>query len=295
MADTSQSLLRPEDFTDHFVTFNGLRLHYVAEGKPGAPLIVLLHGFPEFWYSWRHQIKPLANAGYYVIAVDQRGYNLSDKGGPYDVFTLSDDIAGLIHALGYFQAAAVIGHDWGGVVTWVFGARYPEMVIRVAVCNVPHPSTITYAICERYWPQLFKSWYMLFFQLPWLPEKMLSADDFRALSNALLDSAPGTVSTEEIGYFKAAWHQPMALSAMINWYRALFHGRKRTERARLTVNRPALLIWGDNDFALTTQTAEWSRNYIPGLRIEYIRGGSHWIQQEHPAEVNRLLLDFLGS
>lgn len=289
-----QSSLHPENFSHHYVTFNGLRLHFVAEGTPGAPLVVLLHGFPEFWYSWRHQIKPLADAGYYVVAVDQRGYNLSDKGGPYDVFTLSDDIAGYIEALGYSQAAAVIGHDWGGVVTWVFAARYLEMVQRVAVCNVPHPSTLTRTIREQYWPQIIKSWYMFFFQIPWLPEQMLSANNFQALSNALTVDTPGMVSIEEIDSFKQAWRQPMALTAMIGWYRALFQTRNLTGQL-LTVKRPALLIWGDNDFALTTQTAEWSRDYIPGLRINYIRGGSHWIQQEHPAEVNQCLLDFLQS
>jgi pimeloyl-ACP methyl ester carboxylesterase len=294
MAQSPQSILRPEDFSQHYATFNGLRLHYVAEGTPGAPLIVLLHGFPEFWYSWRHQIKPLAEAGYYVVAVDQRGYNLSDKGGPYDVFTLSDDIAGFIQALGYSQAAAMIGHDWGGVVTWVFGARYPEMARKVAVCNVPHPYTLTRAIRERYWPQLAKSWYMAFFQLPWLPEQMLSTNNFQTLSESLVNDTSGMMSSEEIGYFKDAWRQPMALTAMISWYRALFQTRNLTQQ-RLIVKRPALLIWGDNDFALTTQTAEWSRDYIPGLQIKYIHGGSHWIQQEHPAEVNQYLLEFLRS
>ena len=295
MPESTNSILRPEDFSQHYITFNGLRLHYAAEGTPGAPLIVLLHGFPEFWYSWRHQIKPLAEAGYFVVAVDQRGYNLSDKGGPYDLLTLSDDIAGLIQALGYSQAAAVIGHDWGGLVTWTFGARYPEMAQKVAVCNVPHPLTMTRTIRELYWPQIAHSGYVLFFQLPWLPERLISTDDYKGLGDALITSMPGAITAEEVAYFKEAWRQPMAMTAMIGWYRALLQDRARWEQVPLTVKRPALLIWGDNDFALTTQTAEWSRDYIPGLQIEYIHGGSHWIQQEHPAEVNQYLLDFLQS
>ncbi len=284
--------LRPEDFTHRFVTFRGLRMHLVSEGKENAPLVVLLHGFPEFWHSWRYQIEPLVNAGYHVVVPDQRGYNLTDKFGPYDLLTLTDDIAGLIETLGYAQASAVIGHDWGGAVTWTFAARYPEMTNRVVVCNMPHPWAVTHAFRERYWPQLMRSWYMGFFQVPLLPEAMLSANDFEMLANSIKNTAHGTITDAELFYFKQAWAQPMALTAMLGWYRAL-RDQRRLRGADLTVRRPSLLIWGDADFALTTQTAEWTRRYVPNLRIDYIPGASHWVQQERPDEVNRHMLDFL--
>lgn len=293
--DQTQALLQPADFAQHYVTFNGLRLHYASEGTWGAPLIVLLHGFPEFWYSWRYQMRPLAEVGYYVVAVDQRGYNLSDKGGPYDVNTLSDDIAGLIQALGYTQAAAVIGHDWGGVVTWVFAARYPELVKQVAVCNVPHPATLGRAVRALYMPQLLRSWYIAFFQLPWLPEQFLSDGDFRRLASSINRGLHEKLSPETVAAFRDAWRQPMALQSMIGWYRALWHNKHDLDSVEYQVKVPALLIWGDNDFALTTQVAEWSRDYIRNLQLRYIPGGSHWIQQDRPAEVTRYLLDFLAK
>lgn len=287
-----QTILRPDDFQHQTLPIGGLRMHMVVEGVEGAPLIVLLHGFPEFWYSWRRQIKPLAEAGYRVVAVDQRGYNLTDKQGPYDIFTLSDDIATLIRSLGYGKAAALMGHDWGGVITWVFGARYPELVEKLIVCNVPHPLAGTMAIRSFYLPQILKSWYVFFFQLPSLPEQILRANDYKALTEALHDTK-GTFSAEELGYFKQAWSQPGALEAGIGWYRALVQGQSRVNQTDLTVHIPSLLIWGDQDAFLTMQTAEWTRRYVTDLRLKYIRGASHWVQQECPDMVNRYTLDFL--
>ncbi len=301
------SAMRPDDLQDlqdlqhlqhRYVTRGGLRLHLVEQGEANAPLVVLLHGFPEFWYSWRHQIGPLAAAGYHVVAVDQRGYNLSDKQGPYDLRTLTDDIARLIEALGYSQAAAVIGHDWGGAVTWSFGARYPELADRVAVCNVPHPLAVTKAFRSGYWPQIVRSWYIAFFQIPWLPEMILSANHYESLANTLRNTGHGTFSEADIALYREAWAQPMALPAMIGWYRALFGrsgARSDGTGNNLTVRRPALLIWGEDDFALTKQTAEWTRDYVPDLTIRYIPGASHWVEQERPDEVNRYLLDFLQA
>ncbi len=290
-----QTILRPEAFTHQTLQVGSLQMHLVSEGAEGAPLIVLLHGFPEFWYSWRHQIKPLAVAGYRVVAVDQRGYNLTDKQGPYDLITLTDDIAELIRVLGYQKAAAVIGHDWGGIVTWTFGARYPSMLDKLIVCNVPHLSAGRAAFQRFYLPQILRSWYMLFFQIPHLPEQRIAANDYRLFADTLKKDTKGAVSDEEIAYFKQAWAQPGAMTASLGWYRALFQSRLPLTTAELRVYTPSLLIWGDADFALTTATAEWSRDYVQDLTIKYIHGASHWVEQECPEMVTRYILDFLGA
>ncbi len=291
--EAQQTILRPEDFQHQMLEVGDLNMHVVLEGEEHAPLIVLLHGFPEFWYSWRHQIKPFAAAGYRVVAVDQRGYNLTDKHGPYDIFTLSDDVANLIRALGYDKAAAVMGHDWGGAITWTFGARYPELVDKLIVCNVPHPSVGKTVLQSFYLPQIFKSWYIAFFQIPGLPERAISMNDYKGLTDGLKHAAKDMISDEELSYFKTAWSQPGALSAGIDWYRALFRERGRVASTDSTVEVPSLLIWGDQDAYLTTQTAEWTRPYVDDLKIKYIQGASHWVQQECPDMVNRYTLDFL--
>jgi len=285
----------PDSFDHHTVLLRGLQMHYVAAGQPGAPLIILLHGFPDFWYGWRYQIDVLAAAGYYVVAPDQRGYNLTDKQGPYDVFTLSDDIVNLIAALGYPKAAAVIGHDWGGIVTWTFGARYPELVDRLAVCNVPHVRTMTDAMRELYWPQIRRSWYMGFFQLPALPEALLSANNSEAMADLMRVSSHGIFSEAELDYYRIAWQQPMAMQGMLGWYRTLFRTGRKIEQAGLIVHRPSLLIWGDDDVALTKFVAERSRRYIPALTIQDVPGASHWVHLERPAVVNEQLIGFLHA
>jgi epoxide hydrolase 4 len=286
-------MLRPSDFQTQYRLVNGLRMHMAVEGAEGAPLVLLLHGFPEFWYSWRYQIKALAAAGYRVVAPDQRGYNLTDKHGPYDVFQLSDDIANLIAKLGYEKAHAVIGHDWGGVVTWTFGARYPKLLDKLIVCNVPHPATLSKSLRQVFLPQILKSWYMTFFQIPELPERLVAQDDYRGLAAQLNRETKGKVTREEIQYFVEAWRQPGAIGGGINWYRALYRNFGRIARTDLRVHVPSLLIWGEDDNYLTKQTAEWSRETVDDLEIQYLPGISHWVQQEAPEQVNSAILTFL--
>ncbi|HRE49286.1 MAG TPA: alpha/beta hydrolase, partial [Aggregatilineales bacterium] len=214
----AHSILAPTDFHTETIRVGDLTMNVALEGDPDAPLVLLLHGFPEFWYSWRHQIKALAAAGYRVAAPDQRGYNLTEKKPPYDLITLSNDAAGVITALGK-EKAFVVGHDWGGGVAWIMGAYHPEMVEKVVICNVPHP--LVMAKMLRSSPrQLLKSWYMLFFQLPALPEALLAMRNYKALVDTL--KSVSTVTPEEIEYFKVAWKQPGALNGSLNWYRIAF-------------------------------------------------------------------------
>lgn len=287
------AILRPNDFHTEQLLVNGLKMNVALEGDSGAPLIVLLHGFPEFWYSWRHQLKALASAGYRVVAPDQRGYNLTDKTGPYDMLTLSDDIAALIERLGYERASAVIGHDWGGVITWVFGARHAQLTERVIVCNVPHPLTMNKTLKEFYLPQITKSWYFGFFQIPELPERLLATNHYQSLIDQLCKDSHGKITVEEAEYFRSAWKQPGAITGGINWYRSMFKDREKLAKQNLRVRIPSLLIWGDQDRYLTTQMAEWSRNYAENMVLKYVPGVSHWVQQESPELVNRYILDFL--
>ena len=289
-----RSILRPDDFRHEIIQAGDLRMHAVVEGPEGRPLVVMLHGFPEFWYSWRHQIEALAAADYRVVAPDQRGYNLTDKRGPYDVFTLAADVARLIHTLGY-EKATVVGHDWGGVIGWVLGARYPNVVEKLVVYNAPHPSAAIAAWRSLYLPQILKSWYILAFQIPKLPERLMGAKDYAVLARNLKKDTKGALNDEELGYFRRAWSRPGAMTGGINWYRALLRSWMQGHLKDLIVHQPTLLIWGEQDAFLTVRTAEWTRRYVPNLTIKYVRGASHWVQQDSPNTVNRYMLDFLES
>jgi pimeloyl-ACP methyl ester carboxylesterase len=293
-ASPSGMVLRPSDFRPEIIVVGDLQMHTVIEGPEDGPLIVMLHGFPEFWYSWRYQIKAFAAAGYRTVAVDQRGYNLSDKRGPYDVFTLVGDVVGLVRALGH-ERAVIMGNDWGGVVAWVLGARHPDIVERLIVLNAPHPSAGLLALRSLYLPQILKSWYVLAFQVPVVPELLMSANEYELFARILKQQTQGAIGDEEIGYFRRAWAQPGALSAGVDWYRASLGTWMRGRLKDLTVHTPSLLIWGDRDAYLTTRTAEWTRHYVVDLEVAYIRGASHWVQQDSPETVNRYALDFLRS
>ena len=288
----SRVVLRPEEFRAEMIRVGDLQMHVVVEGPEDGPLIIMLHGFPEFWYSWRYQIKALAAAGYRTVAVDERGYNLTDKRGPYDVFTLASDVVGLVRALGH-ERAVVMGNDWGGVVAWVLGARHPDIVERLIVLNAPHPAAGLIALRSLYLPQLIKSWYVLAFQVPVVPELLIGANDFELFARILKQQTRGAIGDQEIAYFKQAWAQPGALTAGVDWYRASLRAWMRGRLKDLTVRTLSLLIWGDRDAYLTIRTAEWTRHYVDDLKIAYIRGASHWVQQDSPEIVNRFALDFL--
>ena len=201
----------------------GVTLHMIEAGPEDGPLVILLHGFPEFWWGWRYQIAPLVEAGFRVLVPDQRGYNLSDKPQgrrAYDLDILAKDVIGLADAVGR-TAFSLVGHDWGGLVAWWTASRYPERVAKLAILNAPHPA-IAGTYMRRHPSQMVKSLYVGFFQIPRLPEAVLSADNHRSLKDALLrTSRPGTFSEQDIAGYEQAWSQPGALTAMLNWYRAL--------------------------------------------------------------------------
>jgi epoxide hydrolase 4 len=275
---------------------NGVRLHYVEAGA--GPLVVLLHGFPEFWYSWRYQIPALAAAGYRVVAPDMRGYNTSAKPPgvrSYMIETLTDDVAGLIHHLGE-RSAVVAGHDWGGGVAWYLPMRHPATVDKLIVLNAPHPAAFAREL--RHPAQLLRSSYMLFFQLPWLPEAVFRAGGYALLEHTLRTEPvrPGAFGEEDIPRYKCALSRPGALTATLNYYRALF---RRDPREAMqpppAITCPTLLIWGERDRYLGVDLTRGLERWVPDIRVERIANASHWVQIDAPERVNELMLQFLAN
>jgi pimeloyl-ACP methyl ester carboxylesterase len=277
---------------DCFVQANGVQLHCLVAGS--GPLVVLLHGFPETSHAWRHQIDALARR-FRVVAPDLRGYGQSDKPpgvGAYRGATLAADVHGLIGAFGA-ERAAVVGHDWGGAVAWTFAMRHPDALDRLVVINCPHPAAMRRALRAN-WRQIRRSWYLFAFQVPWLPERLLTRDRARAVRDTLRRSAgPGTFTEEDLDIYAGALAAPGAATAAINYYRAAFRDGRRGRWPRIAA--PTLLIWGEDDLALGKElTFGMEPLFAGGLRIEYLPHTSHWVMEERPVEVNRLLLDFLA-
>lgn len=282
----------------HFVELPALRLHYVEAGE--GPTVVLLHGFPESWWSWRYQLPALAAAGFRVIAPDLRGYGETDKRGPFDLDTVCGDVCNLVVALGGEKRVKVVGHDWGGATAWHLASKRPEFCERLAVLNCPHPALMRERLLLRpSWRQLKKSWYMFFFQLPLLPEYLLTRDDgaevVKQLRGASVDRAH--FSEAELKPFRDSIQRPGAASAMVGWYRAairdgLRHPFTTPRYPKITVD--SMLIWGKDDVALDYDVlVPGTERYVRHLDIQTLDGCGHFVQSERPDEVNRLLIDFL--
>ena len=289
MSDTTAA--PPTDpWTHHVADVGKIRLHYVEAGE--GPLVVLLHGFPEFWYEWRHQIPALAAAGFRVVAPDMRGYNLSDKPEGverYRVELLVEDVAGLVRHLGT-ERAHVVGHDWGGVVAWYFAMLRPELLDRLVVLNAPHPAAFAREIVKP--DQMLRSAYAGFFQLPAVPELALRAGDFALLERVLRTepARPGAFTDADVERYKEAFAQPGALTASLNYYRAF---ARRDRPAVRAIAAPTLLVWGEKDPHLVVRLTEGLEEWVPGIRVERIPEASHWVAADEPERVNRLLAGFL--
>jgi pimeloyl-ACP methyl ester carboxylesterase len=285
-------------FSHYYLVANGIRFHIAApEAQGSGALVVLLHGFPEFWYSWRHQIPALSAAGYHVIAPDLRGYNDTEKPARgYDLLTLTSDIAEIIKSLRYSRAI-IVGHDWGGVLAWTFAARFPEMTSKLVVMNAPHMAAYQREM-GRNFAQWRKSWYVYFFQIPRLPEALLTRNHGAGIKQLLRRSAsPDTFSEEDLTRYAEAFCKPGAATATINWYRAA--ARHVLTRTRLPnggrVSAPTLLLWGARDAALDIGQTEGLERWVSHLTVRILPDASHWVQQDAPDMVNRYLLDFLRN
>ena len=278
----------------HYVTVNGVRLHYVEYGK--GPLVVLLHGFPEYWYAWRYQLPALAEAGFRVVAPDLRGYNLSDKPrgvGQYRLELLAQDVKDLIRALDA-DSAVVVGHDWGGVIAWHLAMQEPQMVRKLIILNAPHPQRYLEELGNP--GQLWRSWYVFLFQLPWLPEWLIRAGGFAGLRYRLRHEPVHADAFDPamIEAYRQALAQPGALTAAINYYRAGFRSvLSGLPKQVKPIASPTLIIWGEQDRYLGLRLLEDLERWVPELTLERIPDAGHWVQAEAPERVNELILRFI--
>lgn len=287
---------------EQFINVGEVQLHVIIAGpKEGEP-VVLLHGFPEFWYGWKNQISFLAEHGFRVIVPDQRGYNLSDKpqgAAAYHVNKLAQDIVGLMDALGY-QQVNLAGHDWGAAVAWTIADNFPQRLKRLMILNVPHPRVMIQSMRAGNFRQLLKSWYMFYFQIPALPERMLSADDYNPMVRAMYAvGRKDSFVDADFEQYKQAWKQPGALTAMINWYRAAIRASApglasaKSPAPRITV--PTLMLWGEQDGALGKELAPLSIAICDDGELIFFPEASHWVQHDKPAEVNQHMLRFFQT
>lgn len=280
------------DWQHHHIETNGVRLHYVVAGE--GPLMLFLHGFPEFWYSWRHQLSEFAR-DYRVVAVDLRGYNDSDKPQAPDAYQMSElvaDVTGLIRGLGS-DRCILVGHDWGGAIAWSTAYAHPELIERLVVMNLPHPAK--FAAGLRTPQQLLKSWYIGLFQLPLLPEWLIQAGNYWAIEQMLRGTAidKTAFSDADLAAYKAAAAKPGALTAMLNYYRALASG-SLFQQSWGVLEVPTLMIWAEDDVALGKELTYGTEDYVRDFHLRYIPDCSHWVQQEQPELVNRYMREFLA-
>ena len=283
------------------VRANGLDFFAVEEGPENGPLVLLLHGFPELSRSWRHQLPALADAGWRAVAPDLRGYGRSGREGPYDLRTLARDTAGLVRALGR-ERAVVVGHDWGGAVAWATAVYEPEVVDRLVVMNCPHPGVLAseIALSPR---QLRRSAYIFFFQLPWLPEWILTRKGASAIGRALRGGsyAKEAWPRDETDRYRDAFLRPGAARAALGYYRAIFRHvltMRRDGRAR-PVAAPTLVVWGARDRFLGRETVDPGKMapyFAHGnvATIRFLEEAGHFVQNEAPELVNAELIGWLG-
>ncbi|HEX8774603.1 MAG TPA: alpha/beta fold hydrolase [Pyrinomonadaceae bacterium] len=299
----SEELSSLDDSIRHgYAQVGGVRLHYAERGD-GDRLVVLLHGFPECWYSWRHQLKALGDR-YHVVAPDMRGYNLSDKPPrveDYRMEHLVDDVLGLVRHFGA-REAAIVGHDWGAGIAWAVAQRHPEYVWKLAALQVPPMAAWRDNLTLK---QALRSWYMLFFQIPALPEWLISAGDFAAIEHAFKNTVarPGSFTDSDIAVYKKALREPFALTAAVNYYRANFarlflRGRHKSaeEMADGRTRVPTLFIYGGQDHAIVPETVRNVGAYVDApYREVRIATSAHWVQNEAVEEVNFALSTFLDA
>jgi epoxide hydrolase 4 len=282
------------ELREGYADVGDVSLHYVEAGD--GPLIVLLHGFPEFWFGWRLQIAPLAAAGFRVVAPDLRGYNLSSRPDGVEAYTadrLAEDIVGLIRERGA-ESALLVGHDWGGTVAWTMAMNNPEVVDRLAILNAAHPRRLQQGLHHP--TQLRKSWYFFFFAIPGLPEEVVHSRNWHFFRHFLQDARP-PYTDEEIERYVEAWSQPGAATGMINYYRAsVRQSPKKAEAELRPISAPTLVIWGEDDQYLGPDLAEPDHDDVPNLdRVERLAGASHWVHHDEAERVNQLLIDFFAA
>jgi epoxide hydrolase 4 len=281
------------EFKRKIYPVNGINLSVIEEGIDG-PVIIFLHGFPEYSEAWKDQILYFRSKEFRIIAPDQRGYNLSDKPSKvssYKTEILAQDLKSLIEVV-TSDKVFIVGHDWGAAVAWRFATLFPTLVAKLIIINVPHPSVMKSTLMKN--PrQMMKSWYIAFFQIVYVPEQILKAFRFKFLSEMLLKSSnAGTFTEEDIQQYKKAWNQPGAIRGMINWYRAALRS-KPLPQSKIKV--PTLILWGAKDLALVEEMAKESLKYCENGYLQIFPDATHWVYHEKKEEVNKSIYEFINS
>ena len=284
----------PEIRTEQ-VDVNGISLEVDLCGDQESDHLALcLHGFPEHAVSWRFQMPMLADLGMKVWAPNLRGYGNSsvpDRVEDYRIETLMDDVAALIDLSGCTEVT-LIAHDWGAVIAWYFAMRQVRSLDRLIICNVPHPAAMQSAMG---WRQLVRSWYAIFFQIPGLAEWLLGRGDLGELMRGG-SASPANFSNDVLRIYRANGRRPNGLRGMINYYRALIRGggsRRQRDLGTPTIETPTLMLWGEDDTALTIETTYHTDQWVRDLTLRYLPRISHWVQQDAPDEVNAMMQAFI--
>lgn len=273
---------------------NGLSLHVVEAGPADGSLLILLHGFPEFWWAWRHQITPLAECGYRVVVPDLRGYNHSDAPQEVTAYRLDTLVADVIALADHYGADRfhLVGHDWGGIIAWGVGANHAQRLGRLVIMDAPHPDLWAEQALTHP-TQALRSTYVALFQLPWLPEAALGALDFAGLRAMMETTArPDTFKPGEVQRYTEAWAHAGSLTAMLNYYRALRDRKKPDQPARILA--PTLILWGEHDSFLEHHVARAALALCDKGQLSIVEGTTHWLHLEEPARVNAEIIRFLG-
>ncbi|KXJ19228.1 Epoxide hydrolase 1 [Exaiptasia diaphana] len=298
---SAPSCLTDKSYGEHnyVKTASNIKFHYVSKGEEDKPLMLFVHGFPEFWYSWRNQLTGLQDVAYRMVALDLRGYGDSDKPEGlchYKTNLLVKDIKEFIEALGY-SSCILVAHDWGGILAWRFAHEYSHMVNKLIVLNAPHPIIFKeFAATSK--EQKKKSWYVAFFQVPYIPELFMTVKDMNALESSFRKSPMGLrkkelMTDEDMEAFKYTFGKPGAFTPPVNYYRNSMSKYEPLGSWKSKIPCPVMVIWGTSDGALVEGNLEGLDQYIDDLTIRKIIGASHWVQQDEPALVNNYIKDFI--
>ena len=276
------------------ISTNGIRLHVVTAGPEDGPMVLMLHGFPEGWWSWHRHIGPLAERGYLVVVPDQRGYGPSDKPSRIRDYRMEPIVADALGLADHFGRATfdVVCHDWGGFVGWWLATEHPDRVASFCVMNVAHPRVFARAL--RTPAQLRRSWYMFAMQVPGLPEWLLTRNDHARLVEAMVKNVVHPVFDErDIEQYRECWRQPGCVPGMVAWYRALFRKPELPSRRRVTV--PSRIVWGKQDEALGFEMVAPSARWCDRVEVTVIEDAGHFVQHDAAAEVEAILASWLSG
>ena len=278
--------------SEGFVTANGIKLHYVEAGH--GPAVVLLHGFPDFWYLWRRQLPALEAAGFRAIAPDLRGYNLSarpSRVADYKLETLINDVIAFCGSVAD-NGCALAGHDWGGFLAWYAAARRPDLFHKLVIFNTAHPARYRQLLRLRS-SQLWRSWYFGLFQLPGIPERLMHAR-LQARIRRAATRPTSSRTPEELMRYAAVFNSPHSYREPLHYYRAAARGLLTGANTRIErITMPTLVLWGDRDPFLDVRNVQGLERWVTNLRVVHFPTARHWPMLEEPEEVNREIINFL--